>query len=102
MTTATFTADNQDLYPTFVDSSEWKSQIEAIREISHEAAEAVTAYGIGTKIAENGEYDFESGQLLDDMPKSIRNSDAIEKAYDAICNLAEAYARFVSCKESSR
>jgi hypothetical protein len=101
MTTATFTADNQDLYPTFVDSDEWKSQIEAIREISPDAATAIENYGIGTKIDSNGEYDFESGQLLDDMPITIRNSDAVEEAYDAICNLAEAYAQFVSCKESS-
>jgi hypothetical protein len=97
--TATLTADD---YAIFVDSDEWKSQIEAIRGISHEAATAIENYGIGTKIAENGEYDFESGQLFNDMPMSIRNSDAIEEAYDAICNLAIAYAQFVSCKESSQ
>ena len=100
MTTATLTADEQDFYATFVNSDEWKSQIEAIREISPDAATAIENYGIGTKI-ENGEYDFESGQLLDDMPRSARNSEAIEEAYDAICDLASAYARFVCSYEES-
>lgn len=87
--------DQHDLYATFVGSDEWNSHLESIKQISPEAAEAVEKYGIGTKVADDGQYDFESGQLLDDMPKSIRDSEAIEEAYDAICDLAKAYARFV-------
>lgn len=87
--------DKHDLYASFVGSDGWNQQLETIREISTEAADAIGSYGIGTKVTDDGQYDFESGQLLDDLPKSIRDSEAIEKAYDAICDLAKAYAHFV-------
>ena len=93
--------DQHDLYATFVGSDEWSNHLEAIKQINSEAAEVVGKYGIGTKVTDDGQYDFESGQLLDDMPKSVRDSEAIEEAYDAICDLAKAYARFVCQYEAA-
>jgi hypothetical protein len=93
--------DQHDLYCSFVHSDEWKSQVKTIREISPEAANAIQEYGIGTKVTDDGQYHFESGQLLEDIPKAIRDSHAIEEAYDAICDLAKAYARFV-CSYGSK
>ena len=87
--------EQHDLYASFVQSAEWKSQLAAIEAISPEIATAIGDHGIGTKVTNNGQYDFESGQLLDDLPKSIRDSEAMEEAYDAICDLANAYADFV-------
>ena len=87
--------DENDLYASFVLSPEWNSHVEAIKGINPEAADAVGQYGIGTKVADDGQYDFESGQLLDDIPKDVRDSEAIEEAYEAICELAKAYAQFV-------
>jgi hypothetical protein len=87
--------DEHDLYASFVFSEEWKSRLKEIRELSPEAADAVQQYGIGERLSDNGQYNFESGQLLDDMPEDIRGSEAIEGAYQSICDLAEAYARFI-------
>jgi hypothetical protein len=87
--------DQHDLYASFVGSETWNSQLEAIGAVSSDVADAVNTYGIGTKVAEDGQYDFESGQLLVDMPKNIQDSEEIEEAYDAICDLAKAYAQFV-------
>jgi hypothetical protein len=92
--------DQHDLYASFVDSKDWNSHLEVIKTISPEAADAVGKYGIGTKVADDGQYDFESGQLLDDLPKDVRDSEAIEKAYDAIGELAKSYARFVCSFEA--
>ncbi len=83
------------LYSTFVDSEDWNRSVAAIREVSPAAADAISQYGIGEKVTDGGEYDFESGQLLEAMPESIQRSPAIEEAYDAICDLASAYAQFV-------
>jgi len=91
--------EQNDLYASFVGSEAWNTHLEAIRAISPEAADAIGLSGIGEKVADDGQYDFESGQLLDDLPKAIRDSEAIEEAYDAICNLAKAYAAFVVASE---
>lgn len=93
--------DQYDLYASFVGSEQWNKQVEIIKEISTDAADAIGKYGIGTKVTDDGQYDFESGQLLADVPQSVRNSEAIENAYDAICDLAKAYADFVCAFEVS-
>lgn len=85
----------QNLYASFVGSEEWKAQVEAINSVNPAAADAVEQYGIGTLISDDGQYDFECGQLLDDMPGNIRYGKAVEEAYDAICDLANSYAQFV-------
>lgn len=87
--------EQHDLYASFVESEGWKNHLKAIKRISADAANAVDRYGIGTKVADSGEYDFESGQLLDNMPIEVRNGKAVAKAYEAICELAHSYAEFV-------
>jgi hypothetical protein len=91
--------DQHDLYASFVGSEGWNEQVASIKEVSPDAAAAIEKYGIGEKVSDDGQYDFESGQLLGDMPKNVRDSQAIEDAYDAICDLAKAYADFVCAFE---
>ena len=91
--------DQHDLYASFVGSEKWNEQVAIIEEASPDAAAAVGKYGIGEKVSDDGQYDFESGQLLDSMPKNVRDSQAIEEAFEAICDLAKAYADFVCAFE---
>jgi hypothetical protein len=57
---------DQDLYASFVSSSEWISCLDKIREISPAVADAINKYGIGESICDDepyaGQYEFESGQ----------------------------------------
>jgi len=84
-----------DLYASFVGSKEWDENLSSIRQVSCEAADAVEKYGIGEEVREDGEYDFESGQLIQCWPKEVRESEFADKAHDAICRLANAYAEYV-------
>lgn len=101
------TVINQDLYASFVSSPEWASGLEEIREISPSVADIVNKYGIGESICDDepyvGQYVFESGQLLDCIPSSVKSEleTEIELAYDKICALAKAYAEYVVAQTKS-
>jgi hypothetical protein len=87
--------NNLDSYPAFTASTTWSLALDEIRQLNADVADAIEQYGIGEKITNGGQYDFESGQLLDELPTSIREmirSD--ENLYDAVCDLANAYASF--------
>jgi hypothetical protein len=86
-----------DLYTAFVVTGEWSDNLQKIRSISPAVADAIDAYGIGEEVCDDGQYDFESGQLLECIPSSIKREleEEIELAYDLICNLAKAYAKYV-------
>ena len=84
-----------DLYASFVGSKEWDKKLSSIRHVSRKAAEAVESYGIGEQIRDDGQYDFESGQLIQCWPNEYREADFADKAHDAICQLASAYAEYV-------
>ena len=92
---------DQDLYASFVSSPEWASCLDEIREISPLVADAINKYGIGESICDDepyvGQYEFESGQLLDCIPSSVKSEleTEVELAYDKICDLAKAYAEYV-------
>jgi hypothetical protein len=101
---------DQDLYASFVSSSEWISCLDKIREISPAVADAINKYGIGESICDDepyaGQYEFESGQLLDCIPSSVKRDleKEAEQCYDKICALAKAYANYVveNAKEISQ
>lgn len=83
-------------YADFVKTTEWDSAIDALKEINPEWADAVDKHGIADAV-HNGEYDFEAGRLLEDLPKQI--ADAIsdnDEAYGIVCDLAHAYAEAVN------
>jgi hypothetical protein len=91
---------NQDLYASFVSSPEWASCLDEIRKISPAVADAINKYGIGEDICDEsyvGQYEFESGQLLDCIPSSIKREleEDIQSCYELICGLAKAYANYV-------
>lgn len=94
-------AIDQDLYSSFVSSPKWASCLDEIREISPAVADAINKYGIGGNICDDepyvGQYEFESGQLLDCIPSSVNSEleEEIEVCYDKICALAKAYAEYV-------
>lgn len=85
-----------NLYAAFVVTDEWNDHLAKIRDISPDVADAIAKYGIGEEVCD-GQYDFESGQLLSCIPSSIKREleEEIELAYDLICNLATAYAEYV-------
>jgi hypothetical protein len=87
--------EENHLYTLFLLSDEWEKGLEAIAVISPELSDAIGQYGIGTKLDDSGRYDFESGQLLEDLPKRIKDKEAKDEAYDAVCDLAHGYADFV-------
>jgi hypothetical protein len=87
--------DQCDLYASFVYSGEWHKHLEMIRAISPDVADAIAQYGIGCGVDDDGQYAFESNQLLSNLPKEIREGEAMEEAYDSVCSLAKAYAQFV-------
>jgi hypothetical protein len=86
-----------DLYTAFVVTGEWSDNLQKIRSISPAVADAIDAYGIGEEVSDDGQYNFESGQLLECVPSSIKREleEQIESCYDSICNLAKAYAEYV-------
>lgn len=93
--------ERQDLYASFVSSPKWASCLDEIREISPAVADAINKYGIGGEVCDEdpyvGQYEFESGQLLDCLPASVKSEleEEIEQSYDKICALAKAYAEYV-------
>ena len=92
---------DQDLYASFVSSPEWASCLDEIRKISPAVADAINKYGIGENICDDapyvGQYEFESGQLLDCIPSSVKRDleEETEQCYDKICALAKVYATYV-------
>ena len=86
-----------NLYAAFVVTDEWNDHLAKIRDISPDVAIAIAKYGIGEEVCDDGQYDFESGQLLSCVPSSIKREleEEIESCYDSICNLAKAYAEYV-------
>lgn len=90
--------EEKDLYARFVSSKVWAKALDLIASISKEVADNIGAFGIGEKIDDDGQYDFESGQLLECLSKSFKYDfeEEIENCYDAICNLASSYADFVT------
>jgi len=55
----------------------------------------VDEHGIGTKLLPDGEYDFEYGQLLDDIPQETREIIRDDETlYNAMLELVEAYVVF--------
>jgi hypothetical protein len=89
-------AEQGNLYVDFVGSEEWNDYLIKIRAISPAVADAINKYGIGEKICDDGQYDFESGQLLDCIPSSDKREleEDIESCYNLICSLAKAYAEY--------
>jgi len=86
-----------NLYADFVNSTLWNNHLQEIRNISPAVADAIAKYGIGEEVCDDGQYDFESGQLLGCIPRSIKREleEEIESCYDLICSLAKAYAKYV-------
>jgi hypothetical protein len=88
--------DTINLYADFVMSNVWNYYLTKIRELSPKLADVINRYGIGTKVNLNG-YDFESGQLLDDIPKVYQEEIYQSSVYDLLCELANKYGEF--CKQ---
>jgi hypothetical protein len=88
-------AEREGLYALFVGSKEFKDALYRIEEISPSVSHDIGIWGIGEQVLEDGQYDFESGQLLDSVPKSVRGGEEWEDAHDSICELARAYAQYV-------
>jgi len=85
--------DTLNLYPDFVMSEVWNYYLTKIRELSPKLADIINKYGIGTKVNLDG-YDFESGQLLDDIPKVYKKEIYESTVYDLICELANEYGNW--------
>lgn len=85
--------DTLNLYPDFVMSDTWHYYLTKIREVSTKLANVVNQYGIGTKVNLDG-YDWESGQLLDDIPSKYREEIYQSNVYDLLCELANEYGEF--------
>lgn len=85
-----------DAYPAFVTSRDWEKYLKKINNKSRHVALVIEKYGIGTNLTNDFEYDFESGCLLEDIPKNVLEDldEKFEKCHEAIAELAEAYARF--------
>jgi hypothetical protein len=85
---------NINCYADFVDSDAWDDAIEEIYKIYPEIAESIQKYGIGDSLGEGG-YDFESGNLLVNLPEEIQQeiSDNAE-IYNLVSNLADEYYKF--------
>ena len=88
-------------YADYVLTEHFQLLLEEVREISPEVAASIEKHGIGTELLENGDYDFESGQLLESLPqefcKRINDSktDSTESnLYDLIADIANDYADF--------
>jgi hypothetical protein len=90
--------EEKDLYAHFVSSKVWAEALDSIASISKEVADSIGTFGIGEKIDDDGDYDFESGQLLECLSKSFLNDfeEEIENCYDIVCDLASSYANFVT------
>lgn len=86
-----------DLYTAFIVTDAWNDHLQKIKSISPAVADAIDAYGIGEKVCDDGQYDFESGQLLECIPFSIKREleEQIESCYNILCDLAKAYAEYV-------
>ncbi len=87
-------------YADYVSSDRFDVQLKEIEKVDPQVANAVQKYGIGTALLEDGEYDFESGQLLEDLPKKIREKiswDDSGKLYGLVLDIAINYADF--CRE---
>ncbi len=93
--------EEKDLYSDFVMSGEWSNHLAKISAVSTAVADAINKYGIGGEICNDepyvGQYEFESGQLLDCIPSSVKREleEDIESCYDLICGLAKSYAEYV-------
>lgn len=82
-----------NLYPDFVMSDNWHFYLSKIREVSTKLANVINQYGIGTKVNLDG-YDFESGQLLDDIPLKYKEEIYQSSVYGLLCELANEYGEF--------
>lgn len=74
-------------------SDSWHYYLSKIREVSNKLADVITQYGIGTKVNLDG-YDFESGQLLDDISFKYKKEIYESSVYDLLCELANKYGEF--------
>ena len=84
----------RDLYLSFTASTIWSDALALLR-INHPfAADVVGEYGIGDKLLPDGSYDYESGQLLENIPEYIRYAGLIGTAYFDISSIAQLYSRF--------
>lgn len=92
-----YSAIIEHCYVNFAMSKTWSQYVESIREISPAVADAINKYGIGEEITDEGQYNFQSGQLLSSIPLSVKTKleKEIENVYDLICSLAKAYAEYV-------
>jgi len=64
----------EDAYAGFVMTDSWGDDLARLESVNPAAAELIGKYGIGTKLKEDGSYDWESGQLLDDVPSDLRST----------------------------
>ena len=85
--------DTINLYSYFVMSDIWHYYLNKIKEVSTKLADVINQYGIGTKVNLD-EYDFESGQLLDDIPFKYKEKIYHSSIYDLLCELANKYGEF--------
>ena len=86
-------------YADYVWSDSFAIQLKEIEKVDPQVANAINKHGIGTALLENGDYDFESGQLLEDLPKEIREKiscDDSGKLYELVSDIAIDYADFCS------
>ena len=85
---------NINSYSDFVDSDPWNKAIEDIYKTSPEIAESIQKHGIGDSLGEEG-YDFESGNLLINLPEEIRTEiQEKNEIYNLVSNLADEYYKF--------
>ena len=80
-----------DLYASFVTSDAWIISVNKIR--TKKVKEAIETHGIADAITPDGSYDFESGEML--RGTGLDPDEISDAAYNAICEVAEAYANFV-------
>lgn len=85
--------NNINLYSDFVMSETWQYYLTKIGGVFITLADVVNQYRIETKVNLNG-YNFESGQLLDDILSKYKEEIYQSSTYDLLCKLASEYGEW--------
>ena len=75
-------------YADFTMSDDWAKCLTKISDVNPKLEDLISDRGIGTRLLEDGSYDFESGQLLEDLDLDFELG---ESEYNLVVELAEEY-----------
>lgn len=82
-------------YSNFVLSSEW-IEIMNSSDASEEIKDIISEFGIGVNLNDDGSFNYESGVLFDDIPKSKRDLVVDDEAGNSLMyDLAEGLVNFL-------